>query len=69
MGGEENEIQDAKMKNQTTTRRGMALLGAYFSVYVGIGFIYPLVTGGDTLLKRLVENREPCQPKDTFRRQ
>jgi hypothetical protein len=38
--------------NSKQTQRGMAMVGAYFAAYVGIGFVFPFFSGGDTLLSR-----------------
>ena len=37
---------------------------AYFVIYVGIGFVYPLGTGGDTLLARVLGSREDSMLKE-----
>ena len=50
-----------------STRHGMAMLGGYFAIYFAVGFVYPLVSGGDTVLRKLSSNndddakRQDCQ--------
>eukprot|EP00977_Amphora_coffeiformis_P003486 scaffold655_cov162-Amphora_coffeaeformis.AAC.7 len=51
------------------TQRGVALVGAYFATYFAIGFVYPFLSGGNTVLGTMVHGNNDSSRGRSWRQQ